>query len=51
MTTPRRRWLGGAGIAVSTLYGVWEELEGLGIVISTRAYGNTRLFKINIEIH
>ncbi len=39
----------GAGMAVSTLYGVWKELEELGIVTSTRAYGNTRLFKINTE--
>ncbi|OYT55124.1 MAG: hypothetical protein B6U72_00550 [Candidatus Altiarchaeales archaeon ex4484_2] len=39
----------GAGIAVSTLYGVWKELEELEIVIQTRAYGNTRLFKINSQ--
>lgn len=39
----------GAGIAISTLYGVWKELEDFKLVISTRAYGNTQLFKINIE--
>ena len=37
----------GAGIAVSTLYGVWKELEDLTVVTPTRAYGNTWLFKIN----
>ncbi len=39
----------GAGIAVSTLYSVWDELENLEIVNQTRAYGNTKLFKINPE--
>lgn len=39
----------GAGIAVSTLYSVWDELENLEIVTQTRAYGNTKLFKINPE--
>ncbi len=39
----------GAGIAVSTLYGVWRELEELRIVNPTRAYGNTRLFRISAE--
>ncbi len=39
----------GAGIAVSTLYKVWGELEDFGIVTPTRAYGNTQLFRINTE--
>jgi len=39
----------GAGIAVSTLYSVWNELKELGIVTPTRAYGNTRLFRINSQ--
>jgi len=39
----------GAGIAVSTLYSVWNELEELKIVVPTRAYGNTRLFRIDTE--
>lgn len=39
----------GAGIAVSTLYTIWKELEDFGIVTPTRAYGNTQLFKINSQ--
>lgn len=32
----------GAGIAVSTLYGVWKGLEDFKLVISTGAYGNEK---------
>lgn len=39
----------GAGIAVSTLYSVWKEIEDFEIIIPTRAYGNTQLFKINSQ--
>lgn len=36
-----------AGISKSTLYKLWDELEGEGIVEETRKIGNATLYKLN----
>jgi len=37
----------GAKIGWSTLYTIWDKIESAGLVIKTRTYGNTKLYKLN----
>ena len=39
----------GAKIGWSTLFKIWNRLEENNIVIKTRAYGNTKLYKLNTK--
>ncbi len=36
-------------IGRATLNRMWEQIENLGLVIPTRKYGGTQLFKLNIK--
>lgn len=37
----------GAGVSPGSLYKVWDGLEESGIVVKTRQYGATKLYKLN----
>lgn len=37
------------GMSKTTFYGVWSELETLGIVKVSRKFGKTKLYKLNTE--
>lgn len=37
----------GAGLSKTTFYKYWEELEALGIVEVSRAFGKTKLYRLN----
>lgn len=39
----------GAEIGWTTLYKTWDRLEKAKLVKQTRAYGNTKLYKLNLE--
>ena len=39
----------GAGIGRTTLFRIWDDFVELGIVKPTRAIGNAKLYKLNLE--
>ena len=39
----------GAGIGRTTLFRLWADLIGLGIITHTRDIGNAKLYKLNLE--
>ena len=44
---PKTEIARGANVSWATLYHLWKKLEELGIVQQTRAFGNTKLYKLN----
>ncbi len=43
----KKELAGLSGMSESTLYGMWNKLERLGIVIPTRKFGKAQLYKLN----
>jgi Fe2+ or Zn2+ uptake regulation protein len=39
----------GANVSPGSLYKIWKNLEDSGIVVKTRQYGATKLYKLNKE--
>lgn len=45
----KKEILEGTGMSKTTLYKIWSDLEDLQVVIPARKYGNTTLYKLNMD--
>ncbi|MBI2628593.1 hypothetical protein HYW74_00735 [Candidatus Pacearchaeota archaeon] len=45
----KKQIIGGAGISRASLFKCWKQLESQEIVLVTRKFGKTKLYKININ--